>query len=87
MYREREILTNVRVLDSLLQLTGTDMAGDSGLSVDMAEVDGDTGGVDDIVERQVCDKVGLLQEKREGLTDTSSGACDGDLDHVCFVGG
>lgn len=44
----------------------------------MAQVSGDTGGVDNVIEREVRDARRLLEEEREGLTNTTRGTEDSD---------
>jgi len=73
----------VSTLEGLVHRVTT-MASDLGLCVDMRKIGGDTGGVDDIKEGEVRDKVGLLQEQRERLADSSCGAADDDFDAVVF---
>lgn len=54
------------------------VSGDSGLCVDVREIGSDSGSVDNIIERQVGDQVRLLQEQREGLSDSSGSAANDD---------
>lgn len=102
------VLTNCRVLDSFLELCGSNVASDLGLCIDMAidnsisvndtrpparparlvafmqylpQVSSDAGGVDDIVKRQMRDKLGLLQKQRKRLADTTSSTAYTDFDH------
>jgi hypothetical protein len=40
------------------------------------EVGGDTGGVDDIVERELADQRAGLHEKRQRLANATRGSCN-----------
>ena len=51
-----------------------------GLRVDVAEVRGDAGRVAHVVEREVRDRVDVLEKERERLADAARGAEHGDLD-------
>lgn len=48
-------------------------------SVDMADIGSDTRCATDVVKAELSDKRVRLEEKREGLSDSSSGTEDGDL--------
>lgn len=47
----------------------------------LPQVSSDAWGVDDIVKRQMRDKLGLLQKQRERLADTTSSTAHTDFDH------
>jgi hypothetical protein len=49
-----------------------------GVSVDVGQVSGDTGGVDNVVEGEVGDQRGLLEEERQGLSDTAGSTENGN---------
>jgi hypothetical protein len=49
------------------------------VGVDVADISGDAGRVDNVVEGQMGDERGLLEQEREGLADTSSCTEYGDL--------
>jgi len=49
-----------------------------GVRVDVAQVSGNTGGVNNVVEREVRDQRRLLEEERQGLTDTTSSTKNGN---------
>lgn len=44
----------------------------------MGQVSGDTGGVDNVVEGEVGDQRGLLEEERQGLSDTAGSTENGN---------
>jgi hypothetical protein len=74
-------LTNGRVFDSFFKLSGTNVASDLGLGVDMTKISSDTRSVHDIVKRQVSNEIRLLQEQRERLANTASGTTNSNFNH------
>ena len=54
------------------------VACNSRTGVDVREICSDSGGVDDVVEGEVGDVFCLLQEEREGLTNTARGTANND---------
>jgi len=66
-------------LQGVTQLVGSDESGGLALGVDMRQIGGHTGRMNDIVERQVGDQGILLEEQRQRLADSSSGTANGHL--------
>lgn len=66
---------NVGILErSLGSVIGGEEAGRLGLGRDVGEIGRDSGSVDDIVERELVNKRGELEEKGEGLRDSLLGS-------------
>lgn len=73
---------NVGVLERLSKATiGRKVASHDGGGVDVRKIGSNTDSVDDIVKSEVGDERRLLEEKRERLADTTSGADNSSLDH------
>lgn len=70
---------NVDTGDSLLQLRIADESLDSTGGVDVRQVSGNTGSVDDIVEGKAGDGGVVFEEEGERLADTASGSEDCDF--------
>jgi len=71
-------------LQGIAQLVGTDESGGLALGVDVRQIGGHTGRMDDVVEGQIGDQGILLEEQRQRLANSSSGAADGHLVVVLF---
>lgn len=48
-------------------------------SVDVRQICGHSGSIDDIVQSQVRDQIRLLQQERQGLTNSTSSTADNDF--------
>lgn len=48
----------------------------------LPKISGNTGSVDNIIESQMGNKIGLLQEQREGLTNTTSSTANSYFNHI-----
>lgn len=65
------------VLESLGQRVFA-VSSDLGRGVDVREVGSDAWGIDDIVQGEMGDQIRLLQQQRQGLTDTASSTANND---------